>query len=216
VDFIIWRRCLKINNIKIDELFSTIDWCLKNNFPTDYDARCLYTACAIYTILKEAGVKSVIVGGDVGAFTLSNDGREASLEGFGGSSQDQQSHYWVEANGILLDPNISYLPNRSRIQRVQMPMIAWHCAYALPKGLQYKDIVRYDENVEFLFPDEFSTRISNFIGQCRKRYQSTAAKKKLSTWILSSPESLLNKARTGDRWSIGVSRFQLMSSTPTI
>lgn len=207
---------MKIKNINIDELFSTIDLCLKKSFPTDFDARCLYTACSIYTILKDAGVKSVIVGGDVGAFTLSNDGRQASLEGFGGSSQDQPSHYWVEANGILLDPNISYLPKRSRIQRAPMPMIAWRCAYALPKGLQYKGIIRYDEDAEFLFPDEISKRISTFIEQCRKIYKSTAAKKKLSTWILSSPESLINKARSGDKWSIGVSRFQLMSSTPTI
>lgn len=207
---------MRIGIIKIEDLFHTIDWCLKKNFPTDYDARCLYTACAIYTILKEAGVKSVIVGGDVGAFTLSNDGQEASLEGFGGSNQDQPSHFWVEANGILLDPNVSYLPKRSRIQRAPMPMIAWQYAYALPKGLQYKDVIRYDENAEFLFPDEFSTRITTFIEQCRNRYKSTAAKKKLSTWILSSPESLINKSRSGDKWSIGISRFQLMSSTPTI
>lgn len=205
---------MNIDNIKIDELFSTIDWCLKNSFPTDYDARCLYTACAIYSILKDVGVKSVIVGGDVRVFTLSSDGREASLEGFCGSSQDQPSHYWVEADGILLDPIISYLPKSSRIQRCPMPMIAWNCKNKLPKGLQYKETVRYNEDVQFIFPDEFCDKIFNFIEECKKKYKFNISKSKLSTWIASSPESLFNEAKVGDKWAIGLLRFQSLIPTP--
>ncbi|EKB22398.1 hypothetical protein HMPREF1170_02660 [Aeromonas veronii AMC35] len=207
---------MRVGKVKISKLFSVIDWCLKSSFPTDYDARCLYTACAIYSILKDEGIKSVIVGGNVGAFMLSNDGCQASLEGFRDSNQEQPSHYWVEVNGIILDPNISYLPKNSRIQRCPMPMIAWDCKNKLPKGLQYKDTVRYNEDVQFIFPDEFSERIFNFIEKCKKRYKSNVSKNKLSTWIAYSPESLFNEAKVGDKWAVGLLRFQSMKLTPTI
>ncbi len=112
---------MKIGEVKIEELFAATDWCLRNSFPDDYDARCLYSACAIHTILKSKGVKAIIVGGNVGAFTLSADGREALLEGFGGGDVSQPSHYWVEANGVILDPGVSYLPKKSQMSAVSMP-----------------------------------------------------------------------------------------------
>ena len=90
--------------MRIEELFAVTDWCIKNRFPDDYDARCLYNACAIHAILMDWGVNASIVGGNVGVFTLSADGREASLEGFGGGDITQPSHYWVEADGVILDP----------------------------------------------------------------------------------------------------------------
>ena len=207
---------MRIDHVKVEELFATTDWCLKNSFPNDYDSRCLYTACAIYSILKREGVKAIIVGGDVGAFTMSSDGRQASLEGFGGSTENQLSHYWVEANGILLDPNISYLPKGSRIKRVPMPMVAWRQSKVLPNYLQYKEKIRYDENVKFAFPDEIAIRVSTFIELCKKRYASKVAKKKLSTWILSSSKGLNREGESGNKWATGAIRFQSMSSGPTL
>jgi len=207
---------LRLGRVKIDDLFATIDWCLRKTFPTDYDSRCLYTACAIYSILKKEGVSSIIVGGNVAAFTMSIDGLQASIEGFAGSNSDQPSHYWVEANGLLLDPSVSYLPKSSKVQRVPMPMIAWERENVLPKSLQYRDQIRYDENVEFSFPDDIAARISSFVDLCQKRYSSKAAKKKLSGFILSSPENLHHYAISGNKWAMGAMRFQSMSSVPTI
>lgn len=207
---------MRIGDVKIEELFSVTDWCLKNSFPEDYDARCLYSACAIHTILASKRVAAVIVGGNVGAFTLSTDGREALLEGFGGNDMTQPSHYWIEANGIILDPNVSYLPRRSRIQAVSMPMIAWSKNAKLPNYLQYIEKIRYAEEVEFVLPDDIANRVQKFIECCQKRYSSKVAKKKLTTWLLSSSNDLNDAARSGDRWARGAIRFQSMNSAPTI
>lgn len=205
-----------IGNVRVENLFASVDWCLKNTFPEDYDTRCLYIACAIHTLLKHEGTKSVMVGGNAGAFTLSLDGREALLEGFGGGDATQPSHYWVEANGIILDPGTSYLPRRSRMQAVQMPMVAWQKTGALPKYIQYVEKIRYSEDVEYVFPNEFSGRVADFITRCQKRYASKIVKKKLSTWILSSSEKLNSAAKSGDRWAVGAIRFQSLESAPKI
>ncbi|MCS2611148.1 hypothetical protein [Halomonas dongshanensis] len=207
---------MKIGEVKIEELFATTDWCLRNSFPDDYDARCLYSACAIQTILKSKRVKAIIVGGNVGAFTLSTDGREALLEGFGGGDITQPSHYWVEANGVILDPGVSYLPKRSRMSAVSMPMIAWTKNNALPKYIQYIEKVRYAEEAEYIFPSDIANRVAEFIARCEKRYTSRTAKKKLSTWLLTNQKDLDKAARSGDRWATGAIRFQSMGSVPTI
>lgn len=207
---------MKIGHVKVEDIFAAIDWCLKNTFPENYDARCLYNACAIHTLLKREGIKSVIVGGSAGAFTLSVDGREALLEGFGGGDATRPSHYWVEANGIILDPGTSYLPRRSRMHALQMPMVAWKKRGALPKYIQYVEKIRYAEGAEYIFPDEIAERVAVFIDCCEKRYASKVVNKKLSTWILSSSEKLNNAAKSGDRWAIGALRFQAMESAPKI
>lgn len=207
---------MRIGHVKVEELFATTDWCIKNTFPADYDARCLYSACAIHSILKNEGIKAIIVGGNVGAFTMSSDGRQALVEGFGGGDVNQPSHYWVEVDGFILDPNVSYLPKSSRIQAVPMPMIAWDKNTPMPQYLQYKYTIRYSEEVEYVFPNEILVRISDFIESCKKRYSSKAAKKKLSTWLLASPKDLNNAAKAGDKWASGAIRFQSMRSAPRV
>ncbi|AWH87997.1 hypothetical protein [Limnobaculum parvum] len=207
---------MQISDVKIENLFAVIDWCIKNSFPEDYDARCLYSACAIHAILISKGVKAVIVGGNMGAFTLSADGRKALLEGFSGGDMVQPSHYWVEANGVILDPCVSYLPRRSRICAVSMPMVAWSKNVALPNYLQYVEKIRYAEEVGFIFPDDIGIRVQEFIEYCQKQYSSKTVKKKFATWLLSNPNELNNAARLGDRWAKGAIRFQSMNSVPTI
>ncbi|HHQ6628430.1 TPA: hypothetical protein ACSTL5_005012 [Serratia fonticola] len=207
---------MRIGGVKIEDLFSATDWCVKNSFPEDYEARCLYSACAIHSILASKGVKAVIVGGNVGAFTLSDDGREALLEGFGGGDMAQPSHYWIEANGVILDPCVSYLSRRSRIRAVSMPMVAWSKNVALPNYLQYVEKIRYAVEVEFVFPDDIASRVQEFIECCQRRYSSKVAKKKLATWLLSNPNELNDAARSGDPWAKGAIRFQFMNSVPTI
>lgn len=207
---------LRIGHVKVQELFAVTDWCIKNRFPDDYDSRCLYNACAIHTILTDKGINAIIVGGNVGAFTLSTDNQEALLEGFGGGDINQPSHYWVEAEGIILDPGVSYLPKKSRIHAVPMPMVAWPKNTAFPHYLQYKETIRYAEDADYIFPDDIANRVSDFIEKCQKRYASKAAKKKLSTWILSSTDGVKTAAKSGDKWAKGALRFMSMDSTPTM
>lgn len=193
---------MKIGEVKIEELFAATDWCLRNSFPDDYDARCLYSACAIHTILKRKSVKTIIVGGNVGVFTLSADGREVLLEGFGGGDIAQPSHYWIEANGLILDLGVSYLPKRSHMSAVSMPMIAWMKNNPLPNYLQYIDKIRYAEEVEYIFPDDITNRVPEFIRRCEKRYASRTAKKKLPTWLLTNQKDLDKAARAFGRYSL--------------
>ncbi|MBU2708725.1 hypothetical protein KCM76_22220 [Zooshikella marina] len=207
---------MRIENLKVEDLFATIDWCIKKYFPDNYDARCLYSACAIHTILVSCGVKAQIVGGNVGIFTVSIDGREALLQGFGGSDATQPSHYWVETSELILDPGAAYLPKSSQIKVVPMPMVAWRKTNPLPSYLQYQDKIRYAVDAEYMFAEDIATRISDFIELCKKRYTSRAAKKKLVTWLLTSPDSLNNAAKLGNKWAKCALHFQSMKSVPTI
>lgn len=207
---------MRIGDVKVEDLFAAADWCIKSSFPEDYDARCIYSACAIHTILVSRGIEAVIVGGNIGVFTLSTDGRKALLEGFGGGDSAQPSHYWVEANEIILDPGVSYLPKRSKIKAVSMPMVAWSKSSELPKFLQYVEKVRYTKDAQYVFPEVIANRVSEFIDRCSKRYSSKVARKKLSTWLLSDPTELIAAAKSGDIWARGAIRFQSMDSVPTI
>ncbi len=208
---------MRIDGFKIEELFAATDWCVKNTFPENYDARCFYVACAVRAILKRNGIKATIVGGDIGAFTLSADGRKSVLQGFGGGvDKTKPSHFWVESNGVILDPCVSYLPKSSRIGAVSMPMIAWSKNNALPKYLQYVEKIRYPEDAEYVYPDDIASRIQDFIECCQKRYSSKEENKKLATWLLSNPNELNIAARSGDRWAKGAILFQSMNSVPTI
>lgn len=205
---------MRIGGLKIEEVFSIIDWCIKKYFPDDYDVKCLYSACAIYSIFASQGIKSSIIGGNVGALTLSTDGNKALIEGFGGGNETNPSHYWVEANGVIFDINVSYLPKRSRLQAAAMPMVAWSKNIPLPNCLKYVEKIRYSEDVEFCFQSEISIRMQDFIDLCKKRHSSKVASKRLGTWLLSNPTDLNNAARTGDKWARGAIRFQKMNSTP--
>ncbi|WP_373226265.1 hypothetical protein [Enterobacter cloacae complex sp. ESBL7] len=203
---------MRIGSLKIEEVFAIIDWCMKKSFPDDYDARCLYSACAIHSIFVNQGIKSSIIGGNLGALTLSIDGNKALIEGFGGGDETHPSHYWVEANGIIFDINVSYLPKRSRLQAVAMPMVAWSKNIPLPNCLHYVEKIRYSEDVKIRFPDEIAIRMQDFIDLCKKRYYSNVANKRLGTWLLSNPTGLNNAARTGDKWARGAIRFQEINS----
>ncbi|MEZ8238596.1 MULTISPECIES: hypothetical protein [Vibrio] len=207
---------MRVGSVNIVDLFASTDWCLRKSFPNDYDIRCLYSACAIHTILLNAGVKSSIVGGNVGVFTMSIDGRDARLEGFRGFTSEQPSHFWVETQGYILDPNTTYLPKGSRMDAVEMPMIVWDKSEVLPKYLQYEETIRYMEDAQYCLPDDIANRIKTFIEDCSKRYFSRAAKKKLPTWILTSKHGLNDAARSGDRWAKGALRFESLSSVPSI
>ncbi|MDC5855958.1 hypothetical protein [Vibrio europaeus] len=147
---------------------------------------------------------------------MSIDGRQASVEGFASSNDGQPSHYWVEVNNTLLDPNVSYLTKSSRIPRVPIPMIAWKNKSLLPISLQYKAQIRYDEEAVFVFPDEISSRIDSFVTLCHKRYVSKATKKKLLSGIVSSQSDLETLARAGNHWALGALRFQSMSPKPIV
>ncbi|MDN3683219.1 hypothetical protein QWZ04_23205 [Vibrio tapetis subsp. quintayensis] len=147
---------------------------------------------------------------------MSTDGRQASVAGFAGSNNGQPSHYWVEVNSVLLDPNVSYLPKSLKPPKVPMPMIAWENKSILPIGLQYRAKIRYDEEAVFVFPDEISSRIDNFVTLCHKRYLSKATKKKIPSVILSSQCELEALARAGNKWALGALHFQSMSPQPIV
>ncbi|WP_338456655.1 hypothetical protein [uncultured Alteromonas sp.] len=207
---------MRIGRVKVEDLYATIDWCLRKDFPLDFDSRCLYTACAIHSVLKNEGIPSIIVGGDAVAFTVSVDGSQASVEGFASAKQGEPSHYWVETSDLLLDPNVSYLPERSRIKRVPMPMVAWERKQPLPQSLQYREQIRHDENVEFRFTEDIAARMDSFVNICIKRFKSKVGKKRLSGFIISSPESIKQHASNGNKWALSALRFQKMQSVPTI
>ena len=63
----------------ITRVLSVVDWCLKHQFPDNYDARCMYSAFGASTMLNEAGLVAQIITGDVYAFTVTPSGDQAII-----------------------------------------------------------------------------------------------------------------------------------------
>jgi hypothetical protein len=76
--------------------------------------------------------------------------------------------------------------------------------------------MRHDENVEFRFTENIAVRMGSFVKICIKRFKSKASKKRLSSFIISSPESIKQHASNSNKLALSALRFQKMESVSTI
>ena len=194
----------------ITRVLSVVDWCLKHQFPDNYDARCMYSAFGASTMLNEAGLVAQIITGDVYAFTVTPSGDQAIIQGFVGGTTEKPSHFWTECEGRILDVGPSYLPKRSRIPVAPMPRIGWHKKASLPNYLTYDEQVRYAPDVGTAFTLEMEERMDGFLKLCKKRWASKVAKHKPKSWLLTGVQSIERASRAGDKWAKGALRYERM------
>lgn len=191
--------------VKPDPLSSalaTVDCVLRQRFPDDFDKRCLYAAFGLRTLLQRRGIASEIVGGNYTCLVVSTDMQQASHQGFGSQSTDKLSHYWVEAQGYLLDPGPHYLPLRSSFPAAPLPMIRWPLASSIPHFMRYQEQARYAQEAKLQSSQEIQDRMSDFLVAC----EQAPGDAPMPCWQLKGLESLRYAAGKNDPWALGALR----------
>lgn len=183
-----------------------IDRVLRALFPDDYDARCMYAAFGLSSLLRQSGLDARIVGGDFFAFVVSKDGRQANLQGFGqGSDSALPSHFWVESSGRLLDLGPHYLPRKSSFPAAAIPVIALPLAQS-PLFLRYRPKIRYEPDVKLASDDTITGRMQAFLKECNSQWEN-GIRPTLPTWIFSGKEALHRAITRRDPWAHGAIQF---------
>lgn len=182
-----------------------VDAALRATFPDDFDRRCMYAAFGLRDRLRAAGHLAEILAGDFLCFSLSQDGSQAILDGFGTVSADPPSHFWVEAAGIRLDLGPCYLPRRARFAAVDIPPLCWALSVPLPHYLRYRPSLRYHPDVELAPDSPLIDRLASFRAACTRDVATTPQPP--WRWVLRSPGAVTAAARSGDPWARGARRF---------
>jgi hypothetical protein len=191
---------------EIASCMGLIDSVLRTLFPDDYDARCMYAAFGLSSLLRQSGLDARIVGGDFLAFVVSKDGRQANLQGFGqGSDSALPSHFWVESSGRLLDLGPHYLPRKSSFPAAAIPGIALPLSQS-PLFLRYRAKIRYEPDVQLASDDTITGRMQAFLKECNSRWKK-GVRPTLPTWIFSDKEALQRAMTRRDPWAHGATQF---------
>ena len=190
----------------VSRALAVTDETLREVFPSDYFKRCMYAAFGLGSLLGDAGIRATVVGGDFLCAVVSQDGRQMNLQGFGTTGVGEPSHFWVEAQGLLLDLGTTYLPYESSFAAAQLPAVRWPLSSALPDFLRYRECRRYLVDAEVL-DSVVRERRNAFVSSCRHMNAAIERAPKLKTWQLRDMASLQYAAERGDRWAQAVVKF---------
>jgi hypothetical protein len=192
---------------RLEHLLAIVAATLRQEFPEDFYKRCAYSAFATFSLLRDADVDALLVGGDFVAFIVSRDGRQASMQGFG-FGDTQCSHFWVEAEGRLIDLGPHFLPEDTRFPAAPMPAVAWDLANPLPRSIRYRTIQRFPAEAEMSSDPIVQARCRTFIAKCRSRRNSQVNFLKFPTWIVTGKPSMTIATNRRDPWAVGADRFE--------
>jgi hypothetical protein len=199
-----------ISNSQTIRLLGVVVRSLRKEFPDDFYKRCYYAAFAMRALLQDAGVEAEIVGGDFVAFIICSNGARAGMQGFG-FGEGQCSHFWVVAEGLLLDVGPHLLPNDSSYPVAAMPFVAWAMEAPFPAYLRYRPLQRFPAEAVMSVVPEQNARCDRFIADCRTRLSSQIAGSKPLSWLLTGPGATEAAARGRDPWAQGALRFTSMT-----
>jgi hypothetical protein len=160
----------------------------------------MYASFGLSALLKDEGISARIIGGDFICAVVAKDGSQMSLQGFGSQSGGMPSHYWVEAQGMLLDLGPMYLPCESSFPASPLPVLCWPATSKMPDFVAYRERVRYADGVEITNP-EFFQKNAEFISHCRENWRAHTGPISLGTWQLKDFQSLHQAATRGDSWA---------------
>lgn len=203
-----------MDHAEVERILVVVDAALRATFPGDYDARCMYAAFGVRDLLRASGQPAEILAGDFLCFSVSKDGREALMEGFGAQAAIPPSHFWVEAAGRRLDLGPSYLPRRSRLDAAGIPPLNWGLSAPLPLYLRYRERQRWHPDVELPSGDPLAERLGRFRAVLAQ--VATAPPASGWPWVLHSSGAVTRAARTGDPWALGALRFLKVADRRTL
>lgn len=186
---------------------SVVDQSLREMFPDNYWKRCMYAAFGLQLLLKEEGIASDIVAGDVACFVLYTQDNQPGMDGFKTEKPGVPAHFWVETNDVLIDLGPYYLPRDTRRPIASMPLICWPREVQLPNYLRYREKARYSPGTKLQVADDMMERMASFLAHCESRDRTPPSKVESESWELKGPDSLQAAARKGDRWACGAKKF---------
>ena len=199
-----------LSDRQIIRLLSVVVRSLRNEFPGDFYKRCCYAAFGMRALLSDVGVEAEVIGGDFVAFIVARDGGRAGMQGFG-FGKEQCSHFWVVADGRLLDVGPHLLPNDSSYPVSPMPLVAWDTTAPFPAYLRYRPLQRFQAEAAMSAVPEQNARCVRFIAACRSRAASQVAGSKSLSWLVTGTGATEAAARGRDSWAIGALRFAGMT-----
>lgn len=160
----------------------------------------MYASFGLSALLNDAGMATQIIGGDFLCAVVSQDGSRMTLQGFGSQHSELPSHYWIEAQGTLIDLGPTFLPIRSSYPSAPLPVIRWPLISKLPNFITYRETKRYTEGVKISDPI-FFRKNCEFVAHCRKLNRDTKTNVDLGAWQLTDWPSLQQAANAGDFWA---------------
>lgn len=194
----------KVNSIT--RAFAITDLSLREFFPGDFYKRCMYASFGMAALLNDDDMRAQVVGGDFLCAIVSSDGRQMSLQGFGSNDSHEPSHFWIHADGNLLDLGPMYLPFGSSFPAPSPPLVRWPLASRLPDFLAYRERARYAENVDIVTP-EIRQRTATFISACRANRELRGEDVRPPRWQLKDMQSLRYATQRQDPWAMAASEF---------
>lgn len=192
---------------QLERILTVVERTLRKTFPYDCQKRCAYSAFGIRSLLQDAGVEATLIGGDFAAFVMSLKGEKAGVQGFG-FGEDQCSHFWVEADGRLIDIAPHFLPRESSYPVVPMPAIAWDLSEPLPAYLRYRVIERFPASAMMSSDATINARCDAFVSACQERLQGQVGPINFPTWVVTGPASVAKMVNRRDLWALGARRFE--------
>lgn len=201
-----WGTRLKLEN-SILRCAYVVDRSLRQCFPDDFDARCMYAAFGIWRLTKRMGHEAKITAGDFAALSIAVDNSQAAFQGYE-KSEDAYGHYWCEVDGHLVDLGPFYLWKKSGFPAVRAPVVMWPISKDLPPSLQYTPQIRYHPDVIPMLSPEVMIRLEKFFTTCDRKFSSLRGQPKLKGWILTGPESIEVAAANGNLWALGTKRLR--------
>ena len=196
---------MKQGSDAVGRIRAVVDYALRESFPANYWKRCTYAAFGLNQLLTQRGIACEFVSGEVLCFTLSPDGNRAQLEGYGNAVGGTPSHYWIEADGALLDLGVHYLPKEARRPIVAMPVVRWAKREPLPRYLRYREMGR----APAMRPDSSIVgRVEDFLGRCEIVDRDLGDGLTAPAWALTGPDTLRAATQRSDTWARGAARFE--------
>jgi hypothetical protein len=165
----------------------------------------MYAAFGVAALLKDEGICAQVIGGDFLCAVVSDDGMQLSLQGFGTAGAGEPSHFWVHAQGTILDLGPMYLPYESSYPAPSPPFFRWPLSRPLPSFIAYRERASYANDVEIADP-EIRQRCADFTELCRatSRLQNWM---RPQSWQLRDYQSLRYAAQKGDPWACAAMEF---------
>jgi hypothetical protein len=184
----------------LSRALAVVDASLREIYPDTFFKRCMYASLGIVALLEDEGITAHMVGGDFICVVVSTDAKQLASQGFKSPVAGTPSHFWVEAQGELIDLGPMYLPVKSSYPAAPLPVFRLKLAAGAPKFCKYREHNRYPPDVVLVAP-KMQQRIEEFVAHCRARMRLASQQTSLETWEMTGPSSLIDAARRGDLWA---------------
>ena len=180
------------------KILPALDRSLRHIYPNDYMFRCFQASVCLNRLLLSLGYESRIVSGD---FQMAARNIQNGLPEFHGfySKEEDNSHYWLNVEGHLIDAMPRYLVKSSPNITMAPPMMAWKMSHPLPHCIYY--LVRNPApNIQAIMSSGDRESIAELLTDLKERL-SRRGSVQTARPVLMGPNCIKTLARKKDPWA---------------